>query len=903
MNSHCNIGGHGRSGGCRTNSRGRCLSCTDRDTGVGRSNGPEVFRGGAENSARGGRAPRCGRTLWLCGWLALCLAVRTVAAPAFDTGSPAGFFTNVANLVLLDETARWQAQNYANYTNDFGTTTGAFGLTNIPVYVNGAFVYSPAIQRLLQVTANLYDATSTNFYPSVFRPTFYRDPVSGNVWINGYVNIATVSGPGDPALAAPVDISMFAYQNLSGTICSNVYGIPWIIGAKKGFPSFNEFYDLNSVQVSRLVQVNRASTNNYSSANYTTNEMFVMSITNSVGMSFWNSYSSNYTGSGNITVFMQDSMSLVLTNPFLPAPANPYIYYFTYTKNLASWPGSSWNFNSAPPSVGSVNPSSFITNNWNYCFLPPSAYQSMTGDFIPLNNGIYYWETNVTSNYPFPQFGLMTTNWVQAYIVDGSNVIDYVQFFGPNSARNLTAELADPNYVGPPQFYYNWSTNVYGYNPVTTATAPTSGEVNQIGISRGLSGYTPPPGGTWATSASFGGNNGTIAAQQAYFNAFFIPFFLYNGKTYANTADSVIAPYTPTRTMYDYTLWQANDPLVHYLASDLNYVDPSNTGLQKSDYVPSVLTINTGLNLYQVGLRYQPWGTVGQMHRLSGVDTNAYNLAYKDPLVWGSDFWNFPVAQTWNPNWLGQVHRGTPWQTIYLKATNILAENQNNRPNLNIGTNTWMIWAGDTNATDAAWTSPVNDWHLAGLLATLLNTNASPAFFSVNNPNPAAWAAQLDGLTAWTNSLPATAILLSSNSPAVAALASAIQVTRAGEPGGLFADVGDLFATPALTVQSPFLDWSDPVPQKFATTDADYEQLPAELLAFLGSDSLGTVTASGGQVTVQFTGGAGHVYVLQSSPDLVHWTTLATNSPVNGGMSFVLPVARGGGFYRTLLVQ
>ena len=99
------------------------------------------------------------------------------------------------------------------------------------------------------------------------------------------VNIASVSGPGVPALATPVDISAFAYQNLSGTICSNVYGVPWIIGAKKGFPSFNEFYDLNLVQVSRLLQVNRARTNSYVSSNYTTNEMFIMSITNTVGMS------------------------------------------------------------------------------------------------------------------------------------------------------------------------------------------------------------------------------------------------------------------------------------------------------------------------------------------------------------------------------------------------------------------------------------------------------------------------------------------------------------------------------------------------------------------------------------------------------------------------------------------
>ena len=450
---------------------------------------------------------------------------------------------------------------------------------------------------------------------------------------------------------------------------------------------------------------------------------------------------------------MRDNMSLVLTNAANPAPANPWIYSCGYTNTLASWPGSGWAFYTTPPPVGSVNPNSFVTSQWAYPFLPQSVYLFQSSDFAPLTSfppPYWFWETNVTSNYPFPQFGLIATNWVQAYIVDGSNVIDYVQFSGPNSTRNISAELVDPNYVGPPQFPYVWSTNVYGYNPPASALAPACGEVNQIDISRGLSGFNPPPGGTWINTPGVGGATGT-EAQQAYFNGFFIPNWQYGGKVYANTAYSVIAPYMPTRTMYDYTLWQANDPLVHYLASDLNYVDPSSTGLQKTDYVPPVFNVY-GWNLYQVGLRYQPWGAIGQMQKLSGVDTNAYNLAFKDPLVWGSDFWNFPVNQTWNPNWLGQVHRGTPWQTIYLKATNILAMAnfpEGGPQNPAYGLPTWLAWTGastgNTNWTEAPWTSPVNDWHLAGLLTALLNTNTSPAFFSstipIPPPGPRNWTA------------------------------------------------------------------------------------------------------------------------------------------------------------------
>src|ERR1700733_7576379 len=69
-----------------------------------------------------------------------------------DINDPIGFFTTVADKMLR--------------------STFAFGVTNIPVYTNGVFVYTPAVQRLLQLSANLYDAANTNSFPVVFRPLF-----------------------------------------------------------------------------------------------------------------------------------------------------------------------------------------------------------------------------------------------------------------------------------------------------------------------------------------------------------------------------------------------------------------------------------------------------------------------------------------------------------------------------------------------------------------------------------------------------------------------------------------------------------------------------------------------------------------------------------------------------------
>lgn len=92
-----------------------------------------------------------GRRVWLpglCVWLAMFSSAS--ARTMLDTDDPAGFFTTVADKML---------RNTFNY-----------GVTNIPVEINGVFVYSPAVQRLLQLSANVYDAATTNFYPTVFRP-------------------------------------------------------------------------------------------------------------------------------------------------------------------------------------------------------------------------------------------------------------------------------------------------------------------------------------------------------------------------------------------------------------------------------------------------------------------------------------------------------------------------------------------------------------------------------------------------------------------------------------------------------------------------------------------------------------------------------------------------------------
>src|SRR5208337_4281565 len=111
----------------------------------------------------------------------------------------------------------------------------------------------------------------------------------------------------NPALALPINASDLAVTNFAvSNWLVNVYGVPWIIGAKKGFPNFNQFYMLNAVQVTRKLQVTKP----YFGAPldlFQTNQMYIFSISNSLGCSLWNSYTSNY--SGNLTVVACDRIT------------------------------------------------------------------------------------------------------------------------------------------------------------------------------------------------------------------------------------------------------------------------------------------------------------------------------------------------------------------------------------------------------------------------------------------------------------------------------------------------------------------------------------------------------------------------------------------------------------------
>jgi hypothetical protein len=261
-------------------------------------------------------------------------------------------------------------------------------------------------------------------------------------------------------------------------------------------------------------------------------------------------------------------------------------------------------------------------------------------------------------------------------------------------------------------------------------------------------------------------------------------------------------------------------------------------------------------NIGQLNVHYQPWGIV---YKTAGSDNNPYNYAYKDPLATNSGTWDFPTNKFPTVGWLGRVHRGTPWQTVFLKATNILNWVGNGAN----GLTTWTNWTGDVDAFDAANARPTQDALLFDIFSAAPNDNAAHGQLSINvaadTNNPAAglaaWSALFSGIavpTSLTNSYtvinPAgvAGVPVPTGPPSspyspyslgylVQNGTNGINDVRANfrNPDGLvgtFEHVGNILAVPALTEKSPFL-----VGQNFTNgvSDALMEWLPQQAMSLL----------------------------------------------------------------------
>jgi hypothetical protein len=766
----------------------------------------------------------------------------------FPLGS--GTFTNAA-LVFFTNAATRLLETQTNFVipTPWQVFVPGVGLTNVPTNLSTGFIpiypainnyYTPSVHRMLQLAANIYDAANpkniTNVndfdYPSVFRPTFWVTNIFGvtYVYVNGYEEVPNLTIPALPAsdpnylasfislnpyyLSAPISLSVSNLTGLAGQIHTNIYGIPWVIGAKGGLPNFNQISMESYSEICRKLEIVKG-TLTTPRAKWQTNVEYVVGVSNVVTAEAWNSYSAFFPHlvdiGGidllNMAMTNETGKTIVFTNLALGISAS-----------VTNWPGYQA-FSSDTNVIAASFRAPLIST---VPFLPDSIYYTNTAIFTPAPNPItagFY----TTTGYPQPLFALNTTNRLRFWMVDHATgrVIDYVQLDGMTNQRNLTAELAgDPSN---PAFLYGdggvWDTNRYGGS--TSLSVLVKGMDNQISVSLGQSnfpGYQPILTSDWEQAQVQQQGFSSVDAAISKFSDFF-------NNTGGNTSTEMQVPYTPTRQVCVYCTWQANDPLVHYTLPDL-------TGLGDLSTLPLTnweFTNRLFANIFRVNDRYLPWGTYSTLK--GGNAAYNTNMSLKDPQVTRSDDWQFPDTKLPNIGWLGRVHRGTPWQTVYMKSPPV-------DPTL------WQNWTGDgllypgTNlASDAFISQPTNDWGIFDLFTTAPNDNATRGQLSVNQTNYAAWAALLDGVVVLTNSATngITPIIIDPNTNAAGlfSILTGITAQRAiNNSAGVFTRVGDILATPALTVASPFLDVGDPT-NTTQLNDAAYERLPQQIMSLL----------------------------------------------------------------------
>ena len=811
----------------------------------------------------GGRFGWCGPAPLACrlAWVVICwlsfTGIDVQAGPLISTESPIGFFTNVASRLLQSQLG--------------------LSLNHIQIYPTNQ--YTPSVHRLLQVTANLHDATTNRtitgypYLPSVFRPVFaIGPPLAGSqIYICGFEEVTNTDVLSQPV----VDLSdPDARANLGSH--DMVSGIPLVIGVKKGFPNFNKLAMQTQVQVARKLQFHRPGTSTTGPVNEI-DQMFVVGISNVFGVEAWNSYTNPFPR--DLQMVAEPDLAVLVTNLKTGRWLNPTNSRYQPPATVATVGSNTWSgFNLAAPQFSFRMP---VFTNW--VFLTNSTYQFAADQFAPLTSTF---ERNPgATNFLVPHLQLTLKVRLRFALVDTGRIVDYVNLTTDNQL-DITSALTTGGACGTPYTPDGSIGGMWCMNRMNEAIGdyiPTYGIQNQIEASLG---HTAP---NWNSSLHEFPPGMSVSQAVAFFKGQFQPSYLLSSNTFN-------APYQPFRNLYLLTSWQANDPLVHYTLSDLT--DLVHTSFVVDQF--SSISPDPTAELGRVNDRYEPWGgnPTGD-----SISPTKLDLTVKDPFMLGSDYWDFPTNLLSDFTLLGRVHRGTPWQTIYLKSSGTTFNNWIQWTGNNLLAPNWNGAYGGT--PDAFYTQPTNDWRLASLVVSLLNTNDPCNLASVNQPNAPAWSSLLDGMTVLTNSALGQfdPVIVSSNSPQAAIVAATLDAARASQPGQHFRDPADILATPELSVASPWLDTNGVATLLSIMNDEACEALPSQLLPLLRPDSTSTVTLGGGTLQVQFTGTDGYAYAVQTSSNLLDWTTISTNYPGNGSFNFMdalTPDSRRR-FYRSVL--
>ncbi len=757
-------------------------------------------------------------------WFALLAGGTTARAALPPLDPPEVFFTNLADRLLQQQ----------------------LGLRLTEIQVAPTNQYEPAVHRLFQVTANLYDATSTNEFPAVFRPWF--EVRSNGVFLAGFTNDNRAS-------------------TVDAWLETNPYGLPMVIAARPGFPNFNEFTLRSDVLVQRKLQITRTAPPRIGIFPNATNQMYVVGLSNFLGVEAWNSHDSTVSGPypRAVTLSVSNLTTLWMSND-LGWQTGRVLTASATTNIAAGW-------------LGGIMRGFAVPMATNQGFLSNAVYRFANNTFD--NTSTNAFETNMPG-FPLPYWILAVSNRLQVLMTDGGRLIDFVLLDAMQST-DLHQRLVGG--VNPFQAIGGVSATMAGVwntNRLLGPSGPTEGIRRQMDISLGNITTSLAEWRSFTLSPTLSQGAKDLAIDM--FRVFWGFTQLTTNLIQTNSSLAMVAPFNPAARLAIATTWQANDPLIHHRASDLNYGPTSNYQYLRPNQPATNIAPSS---LGRLNSSYSPWSGNPLS---SNTDPSAHDRSVRDPHVYGADDWDFPVNTPLAPGWLGRVHRGTPWQTLYLKA--------DAAPLF-----TWLQHSPE------ARTHPTNDWRLVALIASLFNTNDPRALTSVNTTSAAVWAATFSGLTVLSNSLSNPTLFtqlqfdidtITAASPQLAPLVDGISRHRTAQPGQYFAEVAGFLAVPELSSASPWLNLADFQPSH-GLNDEAYELLPSQLLALVRADPVVLATRAGPCIELRCQALDGYAYRVEGSASLTNWVTVSEpHFPTNGTFTLTTPATNGPQFFRAV---
>ncbi len=600
------------------------------------------------------------------------IANNTIVSNRVDgpLGGSAIFIERTATLQPMDPLAMFRQVAGRLFATDgrIGSDGRLITHTNILVWPTND--YDAAAHRVLQVAANLVDATTNSgdvypFFPTVFRPFLRREVVAGqtNIYLAGHQLHDEVVPDGVKAesfvqksnywdLRDPGVLEQIPTHPDPSVTQPLTFGLPLVLGAKKGLPNFNELAVETSIDLVRLVQLRRP---NVHSLPNETNEFYILGITNVFAVEAWNSYQSAYPRPLTLAVEVDFDMAVLGTNqvstsefqiwPPLSGPGSRPIST-NYSASLvippATWDGRQFQ----------------VPLMTNYLFLSNSVWRpTQNPRFVPApTNHFFSLATPTPNQFHIPDWTLAITNRLRYVVLDGSRIIDYVNLDRMIWSTNLIdamtlSDQSGRDSVGS-QFW-----NMQRVDDTAIFTVPTMGAWNQLLVSMG---YMSVSEVIWRNYSARSHTSQERALAIDAFRRFMegLPPSFFPGRNNPISPNGLLAeaPFTPARRLEIKRTYEVNDPLVHFTVADISsplgaldiLVLPGGGGVFPT---PRLTTIG------QMNRRYTPW-----FERDEPISTNE---AYRDPLITHPDAWQFSNGAILSHDWFDRIHRGTPWQTIY----------------------------------------------------------------------------------------------------------------------------------------------------------------------------------------------------------------------------------------------